>query len=184
MRSGTSMMCEALSAGGLEVVYSKRREAFCQKLGKGGYKPNEQFFEIEASELYSSAFPEMYEGKLIKVLWHSLIRIPCYEYRVIFMRRPKEEIAASCKATFGSAPREFLNDFEFLMESTIDLVRDRHSVVSLDEVWYSDVLDDPVGVFARIGWPINPEKAAAVPTRDKYRHRAGEPGCGIRPKMS
>jgi hypothetical protein len=167
------MMCEALAAGGLDIIYSPKREEFCQRLGKDGYRPNDQFFELDAGELYAPEFPERYDGKLIKVLWQSLIRIPCYEYRVIYMRRPKEEIAASCRATFGNVPHEFINDkFDFLMESMIEVVQDRHSVVTLDEIWYSEVLDDPIGVFTRIGWPINPTKAAAVPTRDKYRHRA------------
>src|SRR5574339_350366 len=101
MRSGTSMMTEALGAGGLKIAYGEKREAFCQGLGTSGYKPNDQFFELDAGELYSPDFPHKYDGKLIKVLWHSLIRVPPFCYRVIFMRRPRPEIEDSCKATFG-----------------------------------------------------------------------------------
>jgi hypothetical protein len=167
------MMTEALGVGGLEIAYGERREAFCQGLGKDGYKPNDQFFELDAGELYGPDFPQKYDGKLIKVLWNSLIRVPPFRYRVIFMRRPKDEIQASCKATFGNVPDDILNDsFELHMEKIVSILRDRRSVVSLDEIWYGDVVSNPLAVFNAIDWPIDARKAATVPTKDKYRHRA------------
>lgn len=167
------MMTEALGAGGLEIAYGEKREAFCQGLGTDGYKPNEQFFELDAGELYSDNFPHKYAGKLIKILWNSLIRIPPFRYRVIFMRRPRQEIEASCKATFGNVPEEFLNeDFDYVLDRAIAVLKDRRSVVSLNEVWYGDVVANPLAVFNALDWPIDARKAASIPTKDKYRHRA------------
>jgi len=58
------------------------------------------------------------------------------------------------------------------MDGVIEVLRDRRSFRSVDEVCYHDALADPLKIFRKLadaGWPIDPDKAAAVPSHSKAR---------------
>lgn len=186
MRSGTSMMMQALEAGGMDAAYSKERnERMNSKLGDPDlprpYFPNESYHELEPDDYRSPDFPYSYEGKLIKCLWGGITKIrPKKEgsegYKVIFMRRSREAIEESLIKMFGYATDFAANPaFDYNMDSLVELVRDRRSIVSVTEVWFGDVVADPLKEFTRIkeaGWPIDPEKAAMIPSDKKMRSAA------------
>lgn len=175
MRSGTSMMMKALEAGGMDAVRSKERDKrMNEKWGDDdlGYVPNEEYYELDTADYRDPEFPLPYEGKLIKCLYAGLDKLRYGpHYRIIFMRRPKEEIEKSCIAAFnGCIPQPLsMYDFDAFLDDLILRVRDRRTVITLNEVWYQDVLDNPLGVFSHLGWPIDPVKAAAIPQSRKAR---------------
>jgi hypothetical protein len=174
MRTGTSMMMQSLEAGGLEAVYSKRRdEEMNARWGDADYKPNDGYYELDGEDYIRGDLEARYEGKLVKCLSGGALRLSPGDYRIVFMRRPAAEIRVSLLAFFGSdsAASQFC-DLDRAMDSAVAVLRDRRSFRSVDEVQYHDVLADPLAVFrglAERGWPIDPDKAAAVPQVSKAR---------------
>lgn len=174
MRSGTSMMMDALEAGGLEAVYSARRdEQMNARWGDADYTPNDSYYELDAEDYLRGDLGERYDGKLVKCLWGGALRLAPGDYRVVFMRRPAAEIRVSLMAFFGSdyAAAQF-PDLDKAMDGAIAVLRDRKSFRSVDEVHYRDVLADPLKVFSGLvesGWPIDPDMAADIPNHAKAR---------------
>ena len=173
MRSGTSMMMRAIEAGGLEAVYSKARDAEMNaRWGEDGYVPNESYYELGVEDYCSPNFPAKYDGKLIKCLIGGLLRIPPTACRVVVMRRPAKEIGDSLYAAFDWVPPQVeTGHFDSMVDRMVDVLRDRRSFVSVDEVAYREVVADPLTVFQRLAqaWPIDPVKAAAIPSRNETR---------------
>lgn len=175
MRCGTSMMMQALEAGGMDAVYSRSRDdQMNSRFGDSDYVPNETYYELDRKEYQDPDFPNMYDGKLVKCLFGGLYKIsPESEYSVIFMRRPKREIYLSLVAFFGQ-PSDFItnNNFDSEMDRCVDVMKDRRCVKSIIEVQYHDVVNDPYSVFyslAATGWPIDPEKSSSIVDRGKAR---------------
>lgn len=178
MRCGTSMMMRALEAGGLEAVYSRKRDADMNaRWGEPDYLPNDSYYELDAGDYLRGDLEGRYDGKLVKCLWGGALRLPPGGYRVVFMRRPTAEIRLSLLASFGDdgAARD-CPDLDGTMDLVVDVLRDRKSFLSVDAVDYRDVLRDPGEVFRRLvdsGWPIDPLKAASIPDHGKARFSLG-----------
>jgi hypothetical protein len=174
MRCGTSMMMQALEAGGMQAAYSQRRDNDMNaRWGEPGYKPNDNYYELDAAD-YRQDLASIYDGKLVKCLAGGLIRMAPSQsrYRIVFMRRPVAEIRTSLTAFFGTSEPAASPDFDAWMDRVVAVMRDRRSVAGIDEVQYHDVLRDPLSVFERLavrGWPIDPAKAEKIPTRAKAR---------------
>jgi len=174
MRTGTSMMMQALEAGGMEAVYSAKRNAEMNaRWGQPDYLPNDNYYELDGEDYLRGDLEQRYEGKLVKCLWGGVLRLPPGDYRVVFMRRPAAEIRISLTAFFGGddAARQF-PDLDKAMDGIVEVLKDRKSFRSVDVVEYRDVLADPAKVFRSLksaGWPIDPVKASAIPSRDKAR---------------
>jgi hypothetical protein len=166
MRSGTSMMMRCLQAGGMDAVYSPdRSHEMNEKWGDDAYKPTDEYYELYRHEYLENRLQEKYDCRLVKALWGAVLRIPPGEYRVIFMRRPVEEIRSSLLAFFGmdSNPLGWEN-LDAQLDGVIGVLRDRKSVLSVHEVQYHTVLSDPLEVFKHLhdeGWPIDPWGASA-----------------------
>jgi hypothetical protein len=171
MRSGTSMMMRALEAGGLDAVYSTKRDSEMNaRWGQPDYLPNDSYYELDGDDYLRGGLEQRYPGKLVKCLWGGVLRLPPGDYRVVFMRRPAAEIRVSLLAFFGSdyAATQF-PDLDKAMDGVIDILRDRRSFRSVDVLHYKDVLANPRKAFASLNWPIDVKKAAAIPSRDKAR---------------
>jgi hypothetical protein len=174
MRSGTSMMMQALEAGGMEAVYSQARNTeMNERFGEPDYLPNDNYYELDPADYRRRDLGERYDGKLIKCLWGGMMRMPPTECRIVFMRRPAREINVSLLAFFGQAggPPPLQLDRE--MEACLAILRDRRSFLSVDEIWYADVVNDPAKVFTALrdaGWPIDVGRSAQVPNRQKMRN--------------
>lgn len=173
MRTGTSMMMQSLEAGGMEAVYSRKRDADMNaRWGEPDYRPNDNYYELDADDYLRGDMAERYAGKLIKCLWGGALRLPPVNdgYRIIFMRRPVEEIRVSLLAFFGSdnAATQF-PDFDRMMDTVIAILSDRRSVHTLDVVQYHDMLRAPEETLTVLDWPIDVKRAAAVPVREKAR---------------
>lgn len=173
MRSGTSMMMRAMEAGGMQAVYSKARDTEMNaRWGEadGSYVPNDSYYELAAEDYRGPEFPGQYEGKLIKCLIGGALRLPVGECRVVVMRRPAREIALSLRAFFGSVPAQVEREgFDEQMARSIEILRDRRSFLTVDEVWYGDVIANPAAVLGKLNWPIDIDKAARIPSRKQAR---------------
>jgi hypothetical protein len=89
-RSGTSLMMQMLTAGGLTAVSDGERRADIDN--PKGYLEWERIKQLpKDSSLINEA-----EGKVVKVISQLLFSLPAgHDYRVIFMQRPLPEVMAS-----------------------------------------------------------------------------------------
>jgi hypothetical protein len=179
MRSGTSMMMRALEAGGLVVAKEdERTKAMNERWGEvgtpNGYLPNDDYYEMLIEPHLNPRFPSEFEDKVVKVMYGGVAKLPRHQYRAIFMRRPARDIQMSMLAAFrDSTSLMWAPDvFDAHMSRIVDILRDRRSFASVDEVWYDDVIENPRKVFAKLDWPIDVDAAAAVPNGKKRRFHA------------
>lgn len=92
-RSGTSMMMQALSAGGVPVLTDSQRTADWDN--PRGYL---EFARVKAIE-YDKSWLAQAQGKAVKMISALLRHLPPeYEYKIIFMRRALAEVLASQQA--------------------------------------------------------------------------------------
>ena len=99
-RSGTSMMMQALEAGGLPVYYSRARDEFNERNTDAAHRPNPvSLFEPSATDLDEPGFQRRHDGKAVKVLigWPLAIHD---DYRVVVMRRDPGAIIESYERNF------------------------------------------------------------------------------------
>jgi hypothetical protein len=153
-RAGSTMLCQALEAGGLEVVKANAR------------------YELEfPRELKQAGWPLMYDGKALKIPFAWIHNLIPHRYKVIAMLRNAEEIQRSYLSAFGTAiDRELVENRTNL---ALEFLRWRGDV-ELTVAQYVDVLNQPRQFFeslAHNGWPIDPRKAAAVVDPAMYRVR-------------
>jgi hypothetical protein len=173
MRTGTSMMMRALEAGGMDAAYSAERDARMNAhFGEPDYRPNDKYYELEWSDYRRGDLGERYAGRLIKCLYGGMLRMPPTDCRVVFMRRPANEIRSSLIAFFGDAHAAKDPDLDRMLELTLAVLRDRKSFRSVHDFWYADVVANPYAAFAQLakdGWPINARKAAKIPNAAQVR---------------
>lgn len=89
-RSGTSMMCQILEAGGLEIITDNIRKA--DEDNPKGYFEDERVKQLDQN---NSWLKDLKENQVIKILYHCLKHLPTNKYKVIFMLRDVHQIAKS-----------------------------------------------------------------------------------------
>lgn len=174
MRSGTSMMMDALTAGGMDSAYSHQRDSFKNTYSDDSYDPNScGLYELDTQEYNRLGFPRSFAGKLIKVIDRFPLRMaPMDRIDVVFMRRDPEEIRQSFHAFTGEwLDASVINE---KMELLKEIILNRKDVATFTELWYRDVLDHPLSCFdelQRAGWPIDTEKCISVVDTNKIRYK-------------
>ncbi len=89
-RSGTSMMMQMLSAGGVEILTDKKRNA--DESNPKGYFEYEQVKTLE----HNNKWLKFARGKAVKVISHLLFHLPPkYNYKIILMIRDLKEVINS-----------------------------------------------------------------------------------------
>lgn len=151
MRSGTSMMMQALEAGGLEAAYIPR----------GGC------YELATEDLYAPDFPHQFEGKLIKALDFVVLNMCTMPsgIRIVAMRRQLAEMQQSMRAFLGERDAELQEAVKGFDNKLVQL-QQRKDVLSLDVFWYRDVLERPLEHFELLrshGWEIDAKRCATIP---------------------
>lgn len=194
MRSGTSMLMDALSAGGrpngLRVEWSRERdEAMNRRHAKDGFTPNESYREVALTEYADFDFPLKYDGALIKVMSWGLSQMRRVPHVVAFMLREPAEIAESYERAFGQpltihvdgvtqradqAPDVWASQYRAAMKQAIIAAETRadcHKLIVLD---YDDVLANPRAAMRRLSahFPIDVSLAEAVIDRRRKRAAA------------
>lgn len=181
MRTGTSMMMRGCIEGGLEPLYSPKRDEvlrgqtaddwYTLQGGASVYEPDMQ----QMTELART--PEIHGGKVVKVMFGGLPMLAEHAYHYVFMRRDPEEIRQSYEGAFVRSRLGWLMEpgsYERHMRVAVCGIEDRADTLSLTELEYRDVLDDPLAAFRRLrdaGWPIDVAQAAAVVDPEMCRYR-------------
>lgn len=176
------MMMQALEAGGLEAAFNSQRNQMNETYGDEVYKPNPGgFYELNRQEYTVPGFPRGYEGKLIKHLHGGISRIVAGNYKIVFMRRDLEEVRQSYEAFFDANLHVDMGELNQRIEDSLGILRVR-SDVEVEEVWYRDVVENPIDVFSALkerGWPIDPEKAALIVNPELCRFKKERLEVGI-----
>jgi hypothetical protein len=189
MRSGTSMMMEALTAGGMESVYSKKRDQrMNSKLPSEEYIPNESYWEIPLKEYNHFDFPQMYDEKLIKVMFWGLAKMRIIPHKIIYMVRNPMSIMVSWERSFGKSlmfrdkegekkeasknQEEWVARYWSMTKQCIVQAETRRDCESLHVVQYEEVIKEPLSQFQRFvkfDWPIDVEKCVESVQPEKQR---------------
>ena len=176
-RTGTSMMMQALAAGGLEAAYSPAMDRAAANANDYVQNPN-GFFELSPNMQRQPWFPMGFRGKLIKVQYVQLGGLAPGRYKVVFMLRHPREIRMSYQAMGGKSASLVLEwrsdeDYEPMMQRYMAAAAMRMDMEVL-ALWYHDVIEQPLASFRQVrdfGLPIDPERAAEKVDASLYRHR-------------
>jgi hypothetical protein len=168
MRSGTSMMMEALIKGGMKAEFDKSRDEHVAKFEDDKYKANPHgLFEIEFNEYKNPDFAKKYEGKLVKVFSWALEGLPKASYKIVFMERDLEEVRQSYEAMLSSRSKS-----RPPMDGRVNPpVREDMEITTLQ---YTDVINNPFKIFSELqkqDFPIDPLLASSVVDPKLYRFR-------------
>ena len=190
MRSGTSMMMDALSAGGrshgLRCEWSRERDEAMNAIhADSGFSPNESYREVPLQEYSGLTFPLQYDECLIKIMSWGLREMRKITHRIVFMVRDPMEIAESMERSFGHGPVMLQdgikqdwrqNDAAWRvgywrqMKAAIVAAETRADCQSLTVLDYSYVLRHPIAAMQRLPyWPIDAATAASVINPEKKR---------------
>lgn len=165
MRTGTSMMMRALEVGGMEACHKQTKDSMRSMYKDEMYDPNEGgLYELEKQDYHVENFPDMYKGKLIKVLNLGHFGMKKMDkIKVIYMKRDPEEIRQSHEAFFGiqniNREKMQVHNIQRAVDENLEILRLRKDV-DLLEFWFRDVVENPVSAFNKIkesGWPIDTE---------------------------
>lgn len=182
MRSGTSMMMQALTAGGLDPAFNAMRNGMNEEFGDNEYKPNGNgFYELSREQYSEIDFPEAHKGKLVKCLYGGVNTIKAGDYKIVFMLRDYEEIRQSFEAFFDRAPSLNEEDHKITIAKTIGMLEQRRDV-DLTVLNYRDVVREPYihfDLLKRKGWGIDPLKAAAIVNPELLRFKIEDLEVGI-----
>ena len=173
-RSGTSMCMQMLEAGGLPI------------LSDGVRIPDEDnprgYYEYEKAKSLAedSSWLSLAEGKAIKIVSELLQYLPDeFDYRILFMRRPIEEVLASQAAMLERRKEEpgpnnqiMARHFQLHLSKAVGWLSSQ-SFFKTMEVAYHDVLDNPADEAGRmakfLGLALDID-AMANAAQPKFRH--------------
>ncbi len=187
-RCGSSVMMQSLQAGGLDIVYSEASEKSADAQAIGEYHPNPGGHrEVSLEDQSVIGFPALqtYDNLAIKIYpppAGRLTNIIAGEYKIVWMHRPAAErwpsfmmahrVNPLVMAAYHGTPEgdELESTRDAQSQEALWIMKQRRDC-TVDEMSYDAVLGDPLGAFqwlAGQGWPIDPEKAATIPT-NKHR---------------
>ncbi len=176
-RSGTSLMMQALEAGGIPVLTDNIRKRD-EDNPKGYY----EFEPVKKTKTDPSWVADAV-GKAVKMVYRLLYDLPKdYEYRVIFMRRNMDEVLASQRIMLERTGQEGANTsdekladlFNRDLEKVYRWVEDQDNF-SMVSISYNEMIKSPllecrrVNEFLRAGLDV--DKMASVVNRSLYRNR-------------
>jgi hypothetical protein len=189
-KSGTSGFVEGLHAGGLPVIFDpavdERRN---RALDTATFRANERYWEPGMGQVAEPDFPLAHDrpgGVALKLHEKRFCILEPAAYEVVILTRHPEEIRQSWNAMFAQmgdrnrAPAWLTFDtaeaqmerYAARIRSMENHIRARRDMVHVATVRYrEDLLADPLGVYRSLGWPIDPEKAAAEIDQAKCRFK-------------
>jgi len=176
-RSGTSMMMQALQAGGMGVVTDNIRKSDLEN-PKGYY----EFEPVKKTKADASWVPQAV-GKAVKMVYRLLYDLPKgHEYRVIFMNRNISEIMVSQRTMLERTGQKGadIRDEKLAALLKKDLnkaykwVKDQGNF-SMISVSYKDMVQNPLPQYAMVnnflGSCLDTDKMASVIDASLYRNR-------------
>ena len=180
-RSGTSLMMSMLAAGGMEVLTDRLRTPDDDNpVGYFELEDVKKLIKGDHSWLASS------NGKAVKVISTLLPYLPDgYRYRIIFMRRPMEEVLASQRKMLinrGENPDKISDDqmaefFERNLQQSERWMNSRAHATRID-VNYKELIENPKPLVAQIniflGGRLDEARMLGVIDPSLYRHRTSK----------
>jgi hypothetical protein len=180
-RSGTSLMMQMLAAGGMPILTDGERTPDTDN--PRGY------CEWEPVKLLprNPALIAKAEGKAVKVISQLLSALsPTHEYKIIFLRRPLEEVVASqdemIRHRSGAAPALPAAQISAAFKTHLKQVEawfQNKQNLSLLDVRYHDVLADPQTVSRKLkdflSFELDVEAMARQVDPALYRQRISDP---------
>lgn len=178
-RSGTSLMMQLLNAGDIPLQTDGQRKADADN--------TEGYFEWEAIKTLPKNPRVLDEarGRAIKVISLLLSALPReHKYKVIFMQRPVEEVAASQRtmllrrfpAKTHATAESMAANLRTHRDEVLKMLR-RAPNIEVLEVDYPALVRDPAAWTAKLAtflapqWTFAPEKAAGVVKPQLHRQR-------------
>ncbi len=161
MRTGTTMMMEALTAGGLTPLHPELLDEH-QELP-------------QATTTHAIVNPHIADNTLFKCMVNGVTQAAAWDWQIVVMQRGFGEILASYKDFYG--PGQFVpnrEELHALMSYSAGQMRNRRDMKNI-VFQYQEVLTNPVEAFGLLkerGWPIDVNKAAAIVEPDKCHHRS------------
>jgi hypothetical protein len=174
-RSGTSMMMRMLEKGGMAALVDDHRPA--DEDNPNGYYELKAVFDTAKD----ASWLEAAEGKCVKMVYALLPDLPFdFDYKVLFLRRPLEEVVASQDVMLRrrGAPesREGATDFASDLRRVEAWLKEEPYITTLD-VEYHEVLREPLVVAKRVadflggGLDIHAMAGAVDPALYRQRRR-------------
>jgi len=176
-RSGTSLMMQALEAGGMHVLTDGVRKSN-QDNPKGYYE-----FEPVKKTKENPSWLENATGKAVKMVYRLLYDlVQDYEYRIIFMQRKIDEVMVSQKKmldrsgqTGGKISDEQLAElFKKELDKVAQWTKEQHNF-SMVSVNYKDMVQDPLTQCRRVndflGGDLDVNEMVEVVDPSLYRNR-------------
>lgn len=176
-RSGTSMMMQAIEAGGIPALTDNIRKKD-EDNPKGYYE-----FEPVKKTKDDPSWVSGARGKVVKMVYALLYDLPEeYEYRVIFMRRNIDEVLASQKIMLQRSGRKGakISDEKLVELFKTQLAKFDHWIAarknfSILPVNYKDMITSPKEQCERInkflGGVLDIDASTAVVNPSLYRNR-------------
>lgn len=178
MRSGTSMMMQALEASGYPLLYSPKsfeNLVAANDLDDASVLNPHEVYEFNPEEWNNAYFPQNHPGVALKVRYREVVRLAPMKNGIHFiqMRRNPLEIRDSIEAVFGRKAEAWLSEsgqYERRMGWSLDHMHNRRDALSVTVVEYP-LVDSLLtfGALAHVG--IDVWKAAAVYSDEHYRIR-------------
>ena len=174
-RSGTSLMMQMLSAGGIDVVTDSIRAPDTDN--PRGYFEFERVKKIKQDQSWLPAT----RGKAFKMVSQLLYDLPATErYRIIFMERDMKEVLVSQEKMLTRlkqpvAPsQEIAKAFAMHLERLREWLARQNNMAVLN-VPYKELVETPVAQAVRVNeflsGKLNVENAAAIVDPTLYRNR-------------
>jgi hypothetical protein len=178
-RSGTSMMMQALHAGGMPVLTDHARVA--DEDNPRGYLEFELAKKIERDK---SWLPQA-QGKVVKLVSPLLRHLPpAYAYKIIFMRRDLTEVLASQQemlrrrgAEAGGDDAPMARAFERHLADVESWIATQANI-KVVYVNYRDMVSDPTTQLARVrdflGEDLRLDAMVSVVDKGLHRQKSGQ----------
>jgi hypothetical protein len=178
-RSGTSMMMQAIEAGGLSVLCDHIRSEDDDN-PRGYY----EFEPVKKTKADPSWVPGA-RGMVVKVIYSLLYDLPAeYQYRVVFMERSMKEVLASQKKMLerraqagGGVPEDKMAELFRTQLAKFEHWINNQNNFSMLRVGYADMVADPEATVDKVneflGGSLNREAMIRAVDPELYRNRHG-----------
>lgn len=182
-RSGTSMMMQALEAGGIAPYFSRERNAVNEHFTDARSRPNPMgLYEPSMADLGMIGFPRQHHGKAVKILIPWMQSMAVHRYRVVVMQHDPRAIMDSYERAFrefwdAARRAQWIAEYPERLALAVRQFYNRRDVLTVNLLTLTDVLRDPraeLNKLVDVGWPIDVEGAVAVidPAISEQQERA------------
>tara|TARA_B100000401_G_C52698713_1_gene668011 strand:- start:9 stop:1046 length:1038 start_codon:yes stop_codon:yes gene_type:complete len=177
-RSGTSMMMQILSAGGLDILTDKKRTP--DDNNPRGYY---EYEPVKKLMIDKSWLPQA-KGKVVKVIAQLIPYLPSnFNYKIVFMRRPMDEVLKSQQVMLGKEkdvkskafPSGLNNAFQKQLNRVDEWVESQANIDVIN-INYKDIISSPENelesLVSFLDKPLEIDKLKSAIDKKLYRNKS------------